>query len=286
MTPPRSPIDSAGQTPPAVERAADSASLDVRQNAVRASCQRWPANTAWLIWGAGAQGRVTLELLQDVQPGVVVCLADDDEQIVGRTVSGVPVLDRAAALHWAKRWSHLRAGAGGTAVSGCCLPSRGDALVLVLIAVGHNHHRLRVARELAGGGLCFGTLIHSKAAVSANACVGEGTVVGPCAVVASGAEVGPHVLIGSGAVVEHDCVLQEAVAISPGVRMGGRVHIGKTAFVGVGVTLCPRVRIGEGAIVGAGAVVTRDVPAGVVAFGVPARVVRPVDLQRDWNRLL
>ncbi len=286
MKPLHSPIDSAGQAPPAAHRAADPASLDVRQNAVRASRARWPSNTAWLIWGAGAQGRVALELLQDVHPGSVVCLADDDARIVGRTVSGVPVLDRTAALHWAKRCSNFHSGACGAAAIGRCLPASGDAPVRVLVAVGHNHHRLRLAHELAGAGLGFGTLIHPKAAVAASACVGDGTLVAPCAVVGSGAEVGPHVLIGSGAVVEHDCVLHEAVAISPGVRMAGRVHIGRTAFVGVGVTLCPRVRIGEGAIVGAGAVVTRDVPAGMLAFGVPARVVRPVDLQRDWSRML
>ena len=41
--------------------------------------------------------------------------------------------------------------------------------------------------------------------------------------------------------------------------------------VGVGVTILPGVEIGEEAIVGAGAVVVRDVPAGAVVKGVPAR---------------
>jgi acetyltransferase EpsM len=158
--------------------------------------------------------------------------------------------------------------------------------VRLLVAVGHNHHRLRLASELAAAGLRFGTLIHPSAALLRSATVGEGSVVGPCAVVGSGARVGPHVLIGSGSVVEHDCVLEEGAALAPGVRMAGRVHICRTAFVGVGATLCPRVRIGEGAIVGAGAVVTRHVPDGMLAFGVPARVVRAVDVLHDWSRML
>jgi tetrahydrodipicolinate N-succinyltransferase len=45
------------------------------------------------------------------------------------------------------------------------------------------------------------------------------------------------------------------------------------AWIGAHVTVLPGVRIGKGAVIGAGAVVTRDVPAGVVAHGVPARVM-------------
>lgn len=45
-------------------------------------------------------------------------------------------------------------------------------------------------------------------------------------------------------------------------------------WLGGGAVVCPGVSIGQDTVVGAGAVVTRDVPAGVVAAGVPARVVR------------
>ncbi len=54
----------------------------------------------------------------------------------------------------------------------------------------------------------------------------------------------------------------EAIAIEDNVWLGG------------GVIVCPGVTIGAGTVVGAGAVVTRDLPAGVLAAGVPARVVR------------
>jgi maltose O-acetyltransferase len=43
-----------------------------------------------------------------------------------------------------------------------------------------------------------------------------------------------------------------------------------------GVIVCPGVAIGDDTVVGAGAVVTRDLPAGVVAMGVPARVIREI----------
>ncbi|MCW2583553.1 MAG: Maltose acetyltransferase [Klenkia sp.] len=48
-------------------------------------------------------------------------------------------------------------------------------------------------------------------------------------------------------------------------------------WLGGGVVVLPGVTIGRDTVVGAGSVVTRDLPAGVVAVGNPARVVRPVD---------
>ena len=52
------------------------------------------------------------------------------------------------------------------------------------------------------------------------------------------------------------------------------ISIGDNVWLGGGVIVCPGVSIGENTVVGAGAVVTRDLPAGVLAVGNPARVVR------------
>jgi maltose O-acetyltransferase len=56
------------------------------------------------------------------------------------------------------------------------------------------------------------------------------------------------------------------------------ITIGDNVWLGGGVIVCPGVTIGENTVVGAGAVVTKDLPAGVVAVGNPARVVREVPL--------
>lgn len=52
------------------------------------------------------------------------------------------------------------------------------------------------------------------------------------------------------------------------------VTIGDNVWLGGGVIVCPGVTIGPDTVVGAGSVVTRDLPAGVLAVGNPARVVR------------
>ena len=54
------------------------------------------------------------------------------------------------------------------------------------------------------------------------------------------------------------------------------ITIGDNVWLGGGVIVCPGVSIGDDSVIGAGAVVTRDIPAGVVAVGNPARVIRDV----------
>ncbi len=54
------------------------------------------------------------------------------------------------------------------------------------------------------------------------------------------------------------------------------VTIGNNVWVGANVSIMPGVTIGDNSVIGAGSVVTRDIPAGVVAMGVPCRVVREI----------
>ncbi|MBE6607621.1 MAG: sugar O-acetyltransferase [Ruminococcaceae bacterium] len=54
------------------------------------------------------------------------------------------------------------------------------------------------------------------------------------------------------------------------------VHIGKNCWLGAGVVVLPGVTIGDNSVIGAGSIVTKDIPANVVAYGNPCRVVREI----------
>lgn len=61
-----------------------------------------------------------------------------------------------------------------------------------------------------------------------------------------------------------------------GFQYNASVRIGKNCWIGAGALIMPGVTIGDNSVIGAGSVVTKDVPANVVAVGNPARVLREI----------
>ena len=95
-----------------------------------------------------------------------------------------------------------------------------------------------------------------------------------------------HIYVGSHTMFAPNVVLATAAhPILPELREKGYqynmpVHIGKNCWLGAGVIVLPGVSIGDNTVIGAGSVVSKDIPSGVVAYGVPAKVIRTIN-ERD-----
>src|ERR1700757_3131295 len=124
--------------------------------------------------------------------------------------------------------------------------------------------------------------------------VGEGAEIRPrfhC-------DYGLNISLGAGVFLNFNCVILDVVAVSigdktqigpsvqilaadhprypaaraAGLEFGRPVSIGRNVWIGGGAIILPGVSIGDEALMGAGSVVTRNIPAGAVAFGNPARM--------------
>ncbi|HEY0483155.1 MAG TPA: acetyltransferase [Kofleriaceae bacterium] len=156
----------------------------------------------------------------------------------------------------------------GVEIAGPTPPVLDDPGQLAVLAIGDNRARWRLALAAR----CrFATVVHPGAIVDASVRLGAGTVVFAGAIVQPDTVLGAHVIVNTGASIDHDGAIDDFVHLAPGARLAGNVAIGEGGFVGIGAVAIPGVRIGAWTTVGAGAAVTGDLPANIVAAGVPAR---------------
>jgi len=147
-----------------------------------------------------------------------------------------------------------------------------------------------------------GTVLYDGSVIGARLETGHGVVIRERCTIGDDAKIWSHTVIdygcrlGDRVKVHANCYLaqftelEDDVFCAPGVSFANDFYPGdptsadqilgavvrRGAQIGVNATVLPFVDIGAGSIVGAGAVVTRDVPPGVIVAGNPARVLRPV----------
>jgi len=90
-------------------------------------------------------------------------------------------------------------------------------------------------------------------------------------------EIGTETMIGPFCyLTDHDHTVEPGKAPAAGALIAAPTRIGERCWLGAHVTVLKGVTIGDGTVVGAGSVVTKSLPAGVVAVGNPARVLKSI----------
>jgi len=206
------------------------------------------------LWGASGHAKVVADIVRAENRYELAGFIDDFSAEAPAEFCGLPVLRTRECLG-----NVLRQGIGR-----------------IIIAVGDCQARVRLACMARDHGFSLGVAIHPRATVASGVSVGAGTVIAAGAVVNPGTVIGENVIVNTSASVDHDCVVEDGAHVGPGCHLGGWVRVGRESWLGIGSIVRDRVRIGSGTMVGAGAVAVGDLPDGVVAYGVPAKVIRRV----------
>lgn len=115
-------------------------------------------------------------------------------------------------------------------------------------------------------------LIHPTAAVGRHrVTLRAGTVICSNCSVTTNITIGRHTHLNLNVTVAHDSVLGDYVTVNPGATISGNVTLEDEVSIGTGASIIQGRTVGQGTIIGAGASVVRDMPAGIVAVGVPAK---------------
>lgn len=204
------------------------------------------------LLGAGGHAKMVIEAARSAGYQIECCLVAEEAP---STILGVPVERESTS----RIIELARLGAEG------------------FVALGNNKVRAKLQQWIQSLGVNIATIVASSAYTSPSASLGMGVVVMPRAAIGAEARVGDGAIINTCASIDHDCKIGEFVHIGPGTHLAGNVSVGNGAFLGVGVSVVPWCKLGEDCVVGAGAVVLRDVPAQEVWVGIPASPISRMD---------
>ena len=210
-------------------------------------------STPVIILGGGGHAKVLVEALL-ANDAIIAGIVDPDQSLHGTKILGVPVV-------------------GGDEVV-AAYPCAEVQLVNGIGSVKVPRTRLELFERFSARGYIFATVVHPSAVIASDAELGEGAQVMAGTVIQPGSRIGRNAIVNTKASVDHDCLIGDHVHLAPGVTLSGEVTVGAGTHVGTGATVIQGVRIGSGSMVGAGALVLKDVPDGVTAMGVPAKVVQ------------
>lgn len=213
-----------------------------------------------LLIAASGLAREVISSIRQTGDHDVVGLLDDDMSLHGQDVGGLRVL-------------------GG-------LKKAVDLDAGLLVCAGQGRARAAIVQRLGDlgvGDARYATHMHASVALGAGSLLGGGSILLAGCVATSDVSIGRHCVLMPRVILTHDNILGDFVTMAAGVALGGRVAIGRAAYLGMNASVRQDLNIGHDAVLGMGSVLLRDLPAGQVWAGNPARRLENLNGDRATN---
>lgn len=193
-----------------------------------------------LIVGGGLGAAQVLDSLSRIEHQRATAVVDDNPDLCGKTLLGVPILGGKEAIEVLFKQNLFDAAVVSVSTS-----------IVFRQEMGNKLRQLKIP---------MANVIDPSARVQRNAALGVGNVIlsfchiGACTSLGDGNFLSPYVD------VEHHCAVGDFCTFGPGVMMSSLVRVGAGVKFGTGIFIEPKLSIGSDSIIGSGAILTRDIP--------------------------
>ena len=171
-----------------------------------------------MVFGAGGHAKSIIDMVKQLDQWVIAGILDDDRQLTGKEVLGVPVMGTRLLFPLLIEQG-VRQAANGV----------GGILDIDI--------RIKVFEAMENAGFLIPVRLSiPRATVEKSTVIEDGVQVFANAYLGSDAHLYPRCMINTNAVVSHDCVIGMYTHIAPGALLAGHVQVGARTLVGMGVT--------------------------------------------------
>ena len=206
-----------------------------------------------IIIGAGTQGQVLCSYLREAKINIVGFI-DDNTEIIGTEVMGIPVL-------------------------GCFIDLYSNEFKKniddVYCPIGKNDVRESYLSNLKKQGYGIPSFIHPTVCIGPDVTLGEAVYMLPGNIIMPHTKIGNYFMMNTCSTIAHHVIVEDAVFLSSGVNVGALINVKNRAYIGMGVTAMTGIKeIGQDTLIGAGAVLIKDVPDYATVVGNPGRIIK------------
>lgn len=206
-----------------------------------------------VVIGAGTQGQVYASYLKEA--GVnLIGFVDDDKELIGTKIIGIPVLGRYEDLYDKKFKSLIQD---------------------VYCPIGINAVRSKYLSSLKNEGYGIPSFIHHTVSIAPDVILGEAVYMLAGNIIMPHTTLGNYIMINMDSTIAHHVNVEDGVFMSSGVNVGALINVRENAYIGMGVTVMTGVKeIGKETLLGAGTVIIKDVPDYSTVVGNPGKVIK------------